>query len=187
MEPPKEISHYASSLAEALHAQDWSGVERLVEILRGARRGNHHVYLCGNGGSAANAVHWANDLLYPMARTGARALRCVALTANVATLTCLANDLAYEQIFSFALQSVAAKGDVLIALSGSGNSPNILRALEVARAQGVVSCAIVGFDGGKAKALADLPIHFPVHDMQIAEDLQMVVCHMVMRQLCRPD
>jgi len=187
MESLKQITQYAGSLADALRAQDWAGVDRLVETLRKLRREGHTVYFCGNGGSAANAIHWANDLVYPLAKTGAKALRCVALPANVATLTCLANDLSYEQVFSFSLKAAAAKGDVLIVLSGSGNSPNVLRALEVARELGVTTCAITGFDGGQANKLADIPIHFPVPDMQIAEDLQMVVCHMVMRQLCRPD
>jgi D-sedoheptulose 7-phosphate isomerase len=187
MESLKQITQYAGALAEALRAQDWAGVDRLVTALHAVRKEGRTVYLCGNGGSAANAIHWGNDMVYPLAKTGAKALRCVALPANVATLTCLANDLSYEQIFSFQLKAAAAKGDLLIALSGSGNSPNILRALETARELGVTSCAIVGFDGGQAKKQADLAIHFPVHDMQIAEDLQMVVCHMVMRQLSRPD
>ncbi|HTB64473.1 MAG TPA: SIS domain-containing protein [Opitutales bacterium] len=187
MESLKHITQYAGTLAEALRKQDWAGVDRLVLALQSVQREGLTVYLCGNGGSAANAVHWANDLVYPLAKTGAKALRCIALPANVATLTCLANDLSYEQIFSFQLQSAGAKGDVLIALSGSGNSPNVLRALEVARERGMICCAIVGFDGGQARQLADIAIHFPVHDMQIAEDLQMIVCHMVMRQLCRPE
>jgi len=187
MESLKQITAYAGSLAEALRAQHWGGVDQLVKTLHGVRAARRHLYLCGNGGSAANAVHWANDMVYPLAKTGAKPLRTTALPANVATLTCLANDLSYEQVFSYSLKAAAEKGDALIVLSGSGNSPNVLRALEAAREIGVTSCAIVGFDGGKAKNLADIVIHFPVHDMQIAEDLQMVVCHMVMRQLCRPD
>ena len=187
MESLQQITQYANLLVEALRAQDWDGVDRLVSLLRGVRRAGKQVYLCGNGGSAANAVHWANDLIYPLAKTGAKPMRCIALPANVATLTCLANDLSYAEIFSYSLKATAAAGDAVIILSGSGNSPNVLRALEAAREMGVTSCALVGFDGGKAMGLADIPIHFPVQNMQIAEDLQMVVCHMVMRQLSQPD
>lgn len=179
------MQEYAGALTDALGAQDWSGVDKLVALLRKVRRGGKTVYVCGNGGSAANATHWANDMVYPLAKTGAKTLRCVALPANTATLTCLANDLSYEHVFSFSLKAAARKGDALVVLSGSGNSPNVLRALEAARKLGVATCAITGFDGGRAKKLADTSIHFPVDNMQIAEDLQVVVCHMVMRELCR--
>ena len=105
------------------------------------------------------------------------------MSANSAVMTCLANDVGYDHIFSEQLAVQAQKGDVLIALSGSGNSGNIVRVLEQARAMGVRSFAILGFGGGKSKQLADVAIHFPVDDMQIAEDLQLVVGHMVMQWL----
>ena len=98
-------------------------------------------------------------------------------------LTCLANDVGYDAIFSMQLAVQGRAGDVLIALSGSGNSPNIVKALEQAKAMGIRTFAVLGYSGGKAKALADIPIHFPVEDMQIAEDLQLVVGHMVMQWL----
>ena len=105
------------------------------------------------------------------------------LSANPAAITCLANDEGYDQIFSMQLAVTAREGDVLIVLSGSGNSPNILAALEEAKAIGMTSYAILGFAGGKAKALADIPIHFRVDDMQIAEDAQMIVGHMLLQWL----
>jgi D-sedoheptulose 7-phosphate isomerase len=98
-------------------------------------------------------------------------------------LTCLANDLGYESIFSEQLAVQAQAGDLLIALSGSGNSPNIVRVIEQAKVMGVKSYAILGFTGGKCKELADMPIHFPVNDMQIAEDMQLIVGHMMMQWL----
>ena len=105
------------------------------------------------------------------------------MPANTAVLTCLANDIGYDHIFSEQLAVQAQKGDLLIALSGSGNSENIVRALEQASAMGVKSFAILGFSGGKSLQLADSAIHFPVNDMQIAEDLQLIVGHMVMQWL----
>jgi D-sedoheptulose 7-phosphate isomerase len=98
-------------------------------------------------------------------------------------ITCLANDEGYDQVFSLQLAVLARKGDVLIALSGSGNSPNIVRALEKARAIGMTSYAVLGYSGGKAKSLADIPIHFQIDDMQISEDAQTIVGHMLMQWL----
>ena len=97
-------------------------------------------------------------------------------------MTCLGNDIGYENIFSFQLETLGAKGDILIALSGSGNSPNILNAINAAKRMGIKSYAILGFNGGKCLSLADVSIHFPVNDMQIAEDLQLITGHMLMQQ-----
>jgi D-sedoheptulose 7-phosphate isomerase len=115
-------------------------------------------------------------------RTGG-GIRAVALSANPAVITCLANDVGYDAIYSEQLAVLANPSDILIVLSGSGNSPNILRALEQAKAMQVKSYAVLGFSGGKAKEIADVAIHFPVNDMQIAEDMQLVVGHMLMQWL----
>lgn len=141
------------------------------------------VFFCGNGGSAGNAVHLANDFLYGIAKKTGGGLKVQALSANSAVMTCLANDIGYESIFSEQLAVQAQAGDLLIALSGSGNSPNIVRVIEQAKAMNVKSYAILGFTGGKCKEIADVPIHFPVNDMQIAEDMQLIVGHMMMQWL----
>jgi D-sedoheptulose 7-phosphate isomerase len=143
------------------------------------------VFLCGNGGSAANANHWANDLIYGAAKGGRGGVRAHSLSANTSVLMCLANDTGYENIFSGQLEVLASPGDILVALSGSGNSPNILRSLEAGNNLGMQTWALVGFDGGKALEMALHAIHFAVHDMQIAEDLQMVVCHILTKELAR--
>ena len=148
-----------------------------------AGKHGRQVFLCGNGGSGANAVHIANDFLYPVSKTPGSGLRIHALPANSSVVTCLANDEGYDQVFAMQLAVLARAGDVLIVLSGSGNSPNILKAIEQAKRQGVRSYAILGYSGGKAKATADVPIHFAVDDMQISEDLQMMVAHMIMQWL----
>jgi D-sedoheptulose 7-phosphate isomerase len=141
------------------------------------------VFLCGNGGSASNALHLANDYLYPVSKTKGSGIRAHALTENPAVLTCLGNDEGYGEIFSFQLAALANKGDLLLAFSGSGNSPNILRALEEARRLGMKSYAILGDSGGKAKGLADVPIHVAIDDMQIAEDTQTIIGHMILQWL----
>lgn len=158
----------------------------LAEQLADARSRNASVFLCGNGGSAANANHWANDLLYGAGQTGLGGIRAHSLSANSAVTTCLANDTGYENIFAAQLDVLASKGDILIALSGSGNSPNIVRALETGNSLGLHTWCLVGFDGGKALQLAKHAIHFRIDSMQAAEDLQMVVCHLTTLALTKP-
>lgn len=174
---------YSARLARTLAVFDWAPVELLANELLDCCRGKRQVFLCGNGGSAGNANHLANDLMYAVSKRTGAGLKVHALSANPAVLTCLANDEGYENVFSHQLSVLAGSNDVLLAFSGSGNSPNILRALEVARSRGVRSFAVLGYSGGKAKALADVAIHFPVDDMQIAEDTQTIVGHMIVQWL----
>lgn len=180
---PPLFTDYAAGLGQALATTDWMAVSTLADMLEKARQERRQIFLCGNGGSAANAVHVANDLSAALFKGTREALRTHALPANEAVVSCLANDLSYEQIFSQQLRVLAEPGDLLIVFSGSGNSPNILAALREAKVQGVTSISLLGFDGGKALALTDHSVHFPIHDMQIVEDLQLVVGHMVMRRL----
>jgi D-sedoheptulose 7-phosphate isomerase len=146
-----------------------------------AWRKGRQVFLIGNGGSGGNAIHLANDLLYGVSKSLGQGLRVTALTSNSAVLTCLANDEGYDQIFSRQLAVLADAGDVVIALTGSGNSPNILAALDFCSEKGIQTFAITGFSGGKAKTKADHCIHVPIDDMQISEDLQLVFGH-IMKQ-----
>jgi D-sedoheptulose 7-phosphate isomerase len=177
------IDDYSSRLQEVLANSDWSSVNLLGQDMLRCWQEKRQVFFCGNGGSAGNAVHLANDFLYGIAKKTGGGLKVHALSANSAVMTCLANDVGYEFIFSEQLAVQAQAGDLLIALSGSGNSPNIVRAIEQAKAMEVKSYAILGFTGGKCKDLADVPIHFPVNDMQIAEDMQLIVGHMMMQWL----
>ena len=180
---PDHFTDYSRRLQAVLASADWTGVHQLAQALLESWQQGRRVFLCGNGGSAGNAIHLANDFLYGTAKKTGGGIRAIALPANTAVLTCLANDIGYDHIFSEQLAVQAQKGDLLIALSGSGNSGNIVRALEQASAMGVKSFAILGFSGGKCMQLADSAIHFPVNDMQIAEDLQLIVGHMVMQWL----
>ncbi|SRR5579859_24055 len=181
--PVDSFQDYSARLGALLAATDWSIVEPLGRALKDCLDNGRQVFLAGNGGSAANALHIVNDLFYGIVKGKRPGLRVQALTANVSLLTCLANDEGYDSIFSSQLATLANKGDVLIVLSGSGNSPNILAALEKARAMGVESFAILGYSGGKAKTMADHALHFAVDDMQISEDLQLIVGHMLMQWL----
>lgn len=174
---------YAERLSAILKSSEWGAVSQLAQEMLEVWNKGRQVFFCGNGGSAGNAVHLANDYIYGVAKSTGAGIRAVALSANPAIITCLANDVGYDRIYSEQLAVLANEGDLLIALSGSGNSPNILKVLDTARSMNVKSYAILGFSGGKAKAMADVSIHFPIDDMQIAEDLQLVVGHMLMQWL----
>jgi D-sedoheptulose 7-phosphate isomerase len=182
-DPKTFFSAYTDRLSAALKLLDLPAVERLARELLECWRTGRQVFLVGNGGSAGNALHLANDYVYALSKRPGSGIRAHGLAANSSVLTCLANDEGYETVYALQLAVMARPGDVLIAFSGSGNSPNILRALEEARRIGMISYAVLGFSGGKAKALADVPIHVPVDDMQVAEDLQMAVGHMIMQWL----
>ena len=181
--PSAFFSEYLSKLTAIVPLLDIGRIERLASLVGEARRGDRQVFICGNGGSAANALHMANDLLYGAAGASGKGLRVNALPANQSVVTCLANDLSYAQIYSAQIECLGQPGDVLIALSGSGNSENIVQAIRAARDKEMTSCAILGFSGGKCLGLADLVIHAPIHDMQISEDVQLIVGHMIMRWL----
>ena len=181
--PLLRFQDYGRRLAAALEGADWAAIEALGAALFDCLRHGRQVFLCGNGGSAGNALHIVNDWAYGIAKKRGPALRAHALPANVSLLTALANDEGYPSIFAEQLATFANSRDLLVVLSGSGNSSNILEALRRARKMGLRSFAILGYDGGQAKSLADRAIHFPVDDMQISEDLQLVVGHMLMQWL----
>jgi D-sedoheptulose 7-phosphate isomerase len=181
--PAKLFTDYSKRLNAAIERFDWSPVERLAYELRDCWQTRRQVFFCGNGGSGGNANHLANDFLYALSKTPGSGLRVHSLSANPSVITCLANDEGYDQVFALQLAVLAHKGDVLITFSGSGNSPNIVKALEEAKKIGMTSYAVLGFSGGKAKALADVPIHFDIDDMQISEDAQMIIGHMLMQWL----
>lgn len=178
------IRSYARKLQQALDLDAMTIIPQLGFALLSAWRSNKTVYLCGNGGSAGNAIHMANDFIYGAGMKVGGGISVEALSANPAVVTCLANDLGYEHIYSQQLKVKANAGDVLIALSGSGNSANIVQALKVGNEIGMKTFAILGYSGGKCKEIAQVPIHFTVDDMQIAEDLQLIVGHICMQWLC---
>jgi len=167
------IENYTSNLTKAINLSAMQSVPMLAEALMQAWRTGAKIYLCGNGGSAGNAIHLANDFIYG------------AGMQNAAVLTCLANDIGYDSIYSEQIKVKGNPEDVLIVLSGSGNSPNVVKALETANQIGMKTFAILGFTGGRCKELAQCAIHFEVNDMQIAEDLQLIVGHMCMQWLAQ--
>lgn len=180
------ISSYINELEKVLKNDSWNdAVEKLGHSIKKAWVDKSTVYICGNGGSAANAMHMANDFIYGIGKNTGLGLNVEALPSNTSVITCLANDIGYENIYSYQLKTKAKKDDVLIVLSGSGNSPNVINALEAGNKIGMKTFAILGFEGGRCKEIAQHPIHFNVDDMQISEDLQLIVGHICMQWLCQ--
>ncbi|MFK5947893.1 MAG: SIS domain-containing protein [Methylococcales bacterium] len=177
------IDEYSTKLQNALNQIDQDQVLELAENLKSCWFEQRRVWICGNGGSAANAIHLANDFLYGVAKENGLGLKVASLSANPAVVTCLANDIGYGSVYAMQLAVQAQAGDILIVLSGSGNSANIIKVLEQAKKQDIKSYAILGFTGGKAKTLADVAIHFQIDDMQISEDLQIIIGHILMQWL----
>ena len=174
---------YIDKLSMSLEAHKWGDVHELAELMYRTWRDRRQLFLCGNGGSAGNAIHLANDFLYGIGGGSVPGMKVEALSANSSVLTCLGNDIGYEEIYSEQLRSKAELDDILIVLSGSGRSKNVVRALEVGNAIGMKTVAILGYSGGECLELAQLPIHFAIDDMQICEDLQLIIGHMCMQWL----
>lgn len=179
----KHFTDYSRRLAATLEIFDWTPVEELATDLLDCWTTGRQLFVCGNGGSAGNANHVVNDLLYPVSKRLGSGIRAHSLSENPAVLTCLGNDEGYDNVYAYQLAVMANPGDILVVFSGSGNSGNILKVLEEARKRGVKSYAVLGYSGGKAKAMCDVPIHFALDDMQIAEDTQTIIFHMIVQWL----
>lgn len=195
----KELEEYRAREIEVFQKLNLEDVNRIMNVLEEARESGKHVFICGNGGSAATASHYAGDfnkgvnvgLLrlngynsdgVPNADKTNRIplynFEC--LSDNVPTMMAVSNDESYAECFRFPLSVKMKAGDILIGISGSGNSANVVNAMKYAKENGGKTIAIVGFSGGKMKEMADYSVHVNINDMQIAEDLHMVLDHMMM-------
>ncbi len=146
---------------------------------------NNTIFLAGNGGSASNAIHLANDLTFGAGKVNGKGISSEALCSNQSVITCLANDIGYENIYSEQIRVKANNGDILILYSGSGNSKNIINAINEAKNCDLSVYGIVGFDGGKMLSLLEESklIHFSINDMQVVEDLMMIINHIIVKWL----
>ncbi len=173
------IQPYLAALSDVLAAVPHRDVEAAVELLLATYREDRTIYIAGNGGSAATASHFANDLAKATIVPGQRRFRVIALTDNVPLLTAWANDSSYADAFAEQMQPLIRPGDLFIAISGSGNSENILRAADVARANGAIVVGFTGFDGGKLVARCDRTVLVPCVVMAQVEDAHLIIQHAV--------
>jgi len=177
---------YIRHLGAVLESIDPEEIGRFIATLLDARRIGATVFFIGNGGSSTTASHFANDLAVGT-NSDEKPFRAVSLTDNIAIITAIGNDFGYDQIFVRHLRVLAREGDVLVGISASGNSPNLLRAFEYAKQKDIKTVAITAFDGGKLKQISDEGIHVPTGPKEYgpAEDAHMVLDHLIGAYLVR--
>lgn len=173
------ITQYLVEVQHALRSVSRQEVARVIEILLEANRARRQVFLLGNGGSAATASHFACDLGKGAIVSGLPRFRVVALTDNVPLMTAWANDTTYENIFAQQLAGLVQAGDVVIGISGSGNSANVLNAVRLARDRAATTVGLTGFDGGQLRRLVDVCLHVPAFCMEQVEDVHLVLAHLL--------
>jgi D-sedoheptulose 7-phosphate isomerase len=173
------ISAYLTEMQSTLSNLPIDSIERVVRLLREARSQKKRVFLFGNGGSAATASHLACDLAKGTSTNGKPRMRVVSLTDNVPLISAWANDSSYEDIFAQQLQEQVEPGDIVIGISGSGKSPNVLNAIKVARAAGAITIGLTGLDGGDLKNLVDLCIVVPDNSIDQVEDVHLMLGHII--------
>jgi D-sedoheptulose 7-phosphate isomerase len=171
--------NYKTALLEAIDKIDTAKVEQAIQWFDEARANSRHIFVCGNGGSASTASHFACDVVKGASFNKSSRFRIMALTDSLPTLTAYSNDVGYDCVFAEQLKNFAEPGDVLMAISGSGNSPNVLCAMEYANSIGCKTIALTGRDGGKLGPLAQLNVQVPVPHMGRIEDAHMIICHMI--------
>lgn len=180
-----DIARYLQAVQATINNLDPAVLGSFANHLEGAYNNNQTIYIIGNGGSASNASHFAQDLSKgiffdkPVAKT----MKAISLTDNIAHITAIANDTGYQNIFSAQINTFAAAGDVLICISGSGNSENIIEAVKAAKQKGMFVIGVTGFDGGQLKSLSDFLVHIPLHEMCTVESIHSIIFHLIVLEL----
>ena len=178
---------YLERVCQEIERLDLTQIEQFSDLIEQAYHAGRFVFIIGNGGSGANASHLCEDLNKCTLRDfeSQKRLRVLSLTDNTAGIMAWANDEGYDRIFIEQLKNLASPGDLLLAISGSGNSPNILRAVEWANRNGLTTLGITGYGGGKLKSLAQCNFHAGIDDMGIVESLHQVVFHWIIDDIYR--
>jgi D-sedoheptulose 7-phosphate isomerase len=172
-------AEYKRELLAAVEAIDLEKVAQAIDWFREARAAGRSIFVCGNGGSASTASHFACDMVKGASFGRPSRFRIQALTDSLPTITAYANDVSYEAVFAEQLKNFARPGDLVMAISGSGNSPNVIRAIEYANSIGCRTLALTGRDGGRLGALAQLNLQVSVPHMGRIEDAHLIICHMI--------
>ena len=168
------IETYLEQEIDILKRIDVSAVNEVLNLLEAGMKREATIYVFGNGGSAATASHFQNDFNKGVSEHIDKKFRFLCLNDNIAT------DIGYEEVFRFQLQGKIKKGDILMAISGSGNSPNVINAVEYGKKQGCKVVGLTGYSGGRLKELSDISLHVPINSMQITEDVHMIFNHLMM-------
>ena len=176
----EKINGYFNTLTDTVKKLDRGEIEKAIICLKNARDSGHFIYSMGNGGSAATASHYAGDFNKGLSLGREKRFKFIALNDNLPTILSLANDVSYESIFVEQLKNFMQRGDIILAISGSGNSANVINGVTWAKENGGIIIGLTGYSGGKLFGLSDIHLHVPIDNMQIVEDLHMVFDHLMM-------
>jgi len=173
------LKRYVAELVDTLDQLPWTSIQDVLGVLHYARLHNKQVFIMGNGGSAATASHFACDLGKGTLLPGRPRFRVIALTDNMPLFSAYANDFGYDQVFSQQLSNLVCQGDIAIGISGSGNSENVINAIQLARERQASTIGFVGFDGGVLKNQVDICVHVPSNCMEQVEDIHLMLEHLI--------
>lgn len=180
MDYRKLIKSYIENEIETINKIDMDQINAALNLLEAGIKREATVYVFGNGGSAATALHIQNDFNKGISEHTKEKFRFLCLNDNIATVMAIANDIGYEEIFRFQLIGKIKSNDIIVAISGSGNSKNVINAVEYGKNHGCKVIGMTGYSGGKLKELADISLHSPINSMQITEDIHMIFNHLMM-------
>lgn len=183
MDYSEEIRNYLELEKQTLDTLNTSEINSVLNEIIKAYQQQGTIYIFGNGGSASTASHIANDFNKGISEYTENKFRFVCLNDNIPTVLAIANDISYDEIFRFQLRGKLQPNDLVIGISGSGNSKNVIHAVRYAQECGIRTIGITGFDGGVLRSLADLSLHVPVNNMQITEDVHLIFNHLMMSVL----
>lgn len=172
------ISNYIENVIQTCKIINHNEIANIYDILIEAACVGGRIYICGNGGSASTASHFQTDLNDAFS-IALKLMPATCLADNISTIMAISNDYSYDDVFLHQLKYILNKKDILITISGSGNSTNVIKAAEYAKNKGNIVVSMVGFDGGELKELSDYYLHVPVDNMQISEDLHLLCCHLL--------
>ncbi|GHT01632.1 phosphoheptose isomerase [Synergistales bacterium] len=178
-----DAKKYIEKVIDTLKKIDIEAISNVIEVLIETLYSDGIIYVFGNGGSATTASHMQNDFNQGISEYSNKKFKFFCLSDNVATITAIANDFSYDEIFMQQLKDRLSENDVVIAISGGGNSKNIIKAVEYAKINGNTVIGITGFDGGKLKQIADYNLHADIDDMRISEDIHLLFNHLIMSVL----
>lgn len=176
----KDIRDYIELEKKILDSLDIHCIDAAMHLIQRTYEGEGNIYIFGNGGSSATASHFQNDFNKGLSEKREKKFRMVCLNNDLPTIMAIANDFSFDEVFRYQLEGRLRKGDLVVAISGSGNSKNIIRAVTYAKEQGNKVIGLCGYSGGRLKELSDIAIHINIDNMQICEDIHMVLDHLMM-------
>jgi D-sedoheptulose 7-phosphate isomerase len=185
MNTADNFKDYFKRLKDTLDKLDLEAIEKIVKALLKCREDGRTMFIFGNGGSAANASHIAGDFLKGISYGMEKRFKVLSLVDNIAGTTAITNDLSYDEVFIEQLRTFFVPGDVVIGISGSGNSENVVKAVKWASENGGVTVGMVGYNGGRLGKIAGIVVHAPVNDMEITEDVHAMIFHSIKQEINR--